>query len=159
MLDEEEFSLFQAQEKIESLETKVSYLTNLIKFHGLDNIPMKYRKFNPSPNEFPYFRENKFKENHLKCGSLSGYFETSAHFSELDFPEDPEEFKKAKERMDMYLIQSKTMENPNLLSEMLKKEMTPRDLKETSKPRSSEASPVASCSQADIPQNPSASSQ
>lgn len=59
---DEEINIYDLSERIEELENNLLNLQHIIKFHGLDIIDRKYRKFNPKKGEYPFFTTNAFKK-------------------------------------------------------------------------------------------------
>lgn len=88
--------IYLLEEKVESLKSKLKYLSDLIRFHKLDDIPLKYKKFNPNNGEYAFFETQDTITTH----EISS-FGRCHHLlkDKLEFPKDPLEFTKAKERM------------------------------------------------------------
>lgn len=105
MIDDLEY--FELLELIESLNSKVKKVENILIFHKLDVIANKYKKVFPQNGECPYFEAKGFKEFIPEVFPLSCF--KNLQISEPEFPEEKFiEFKKSKERMrDYYKISKK----------------------------------------------------
>lgn len=110
------------QMRISALEEKTQYLNQLIEFWN-GPVPQKYKKFNPNPGEYPFFR-HKVKEP-LEVSELP--FGKDPEWKEAKIPSDPEERKKAWERMKAYALEPQKIpcqyfelwENGSLIGEKL----------------------------------------
>lgn len=98
-------SIYELKEEIEDLKNQVFYLTSLLKFHNLYEVPSKYKKAFPREFENPFYeikdikKNPKFKTIPLNAGS-------SRNWPSLDEMPDDKEIKESKQRMWEYYQQS-----------------------------------------------------
>ncbi len=85
--------------RIQYLEKQVRELIDQIKFYSLDSIPKKYRKAFYEPGENPFYKIKKQKPAYPPVQNMFGSGSFEKTLVELDMPTDPEEYKKAWERV------------------------------------------------------------
>lgn len=91
--------------RLDSIENQLKKIFWFIEFH-LGEIPQKYKKIFPKEGEYPYFRKKpNYPSVHAgRCGN------TIIPCEELEMPKDPQEYKKAKERIHEYLKEKDKIE-------------------------------------------------
>lgn len=109
MLDSEP-DLYDLQEQLKDLQKQVFYLTALLKFHNLYDVPSKYKKFNPKPFENPFYEVKGIKKNpKFPVSELTGVKIAGLPGVLNELP-DADEIRMSKERMMQYNVKGKKSE-------------------------------------------------
>lgn len=91
---------FELLGRIEIIESKIKHYENLLKFHKLFEVPIKYRKAFPKDDEYPFFEEKQFKTFPIREVGRDGL---DPPLFTPDWPkEGSEEYTAAKKRMRAY---------------------------------------------------------
>jgi hypothetical protein len=98
------FDAIHLMGEIQVLKGQVKHLQEIIKFHGLNHIPLKYKKMFPKHNESDFFELDGFKEWKPAVFHLTM---NEDHVQEVILPKDIKEIGKAKERMRKYAEESR----------------------------------------------------
>lgn len=101
------------EETLSNLEAKLKKVQDILEFHGLDKIPLRYRKAYPKPGESPFFepRISYKREKPLECYPL----DRANPVTEINLPIDAPELDAAKKRMAAYLLEKDKITQPYFL--------------------------------------------
>jgi hypothetical protein len=98
--DDEEEDVYALKRRIEDLESEIISIKNLLRFHRLDSVPIKYRKAYPKKGEYPYFESPDFREQTPPFYDLSDFSKSEGF--KIILPHDLKEYQNAKLRMADY---------------------------------------------------------
>ena|ERR1700735_893122 len=141
--------LFELNKRIQDLEDQIKEMKKITQFN-IDKIPLKYRKAFPDENRKVFFELDTFKPQYPKFYKLSNSGIDNI-FSEIQMPNDPKQYTKAKERMSAFkalhredMIKTEASKPYMISATLLKKnkleETDKTEIPSYSKPDSSEES-------------------
>jgi hypothetical protein len=103
MDDLEPPSISELNDQVQSLRDQILTLSQIVHFHNLNNIPMKYRKIYPKKGEYMFFELDCFNRKPKFSGQIIIY----PTLEELHPAEKEPDYNAAKERMNRYAEEHK----------------------------------------------------